>query len=274
MPNILRHCARLILLMVLFRLESGQVEAALPFVHPLFSSHMVLQRDATDPVWGWAGPGVTVTVVVKDQNATVIQTSTAVADTNGRWQASVGPFPLVTNNAAYSLTISASGQTTVTLSDVLIGDVWLCAGQSNMAYSMNTIGVTNAAQETADSINYPSLRCFTVPEVEAATPQTNLNSTSWQVVNPSDAANITACGYFTAREIYKQQGIPIGILCSAWPGTEIESWVDAATATNISEFIQTNFDQTLQSPARGVVAYLYNAMIAPLPPFHIKAVEW
>ena len=117
-----------------------------PFVHPLFTSHMVLQRAADDPIWGWATPGVTVTVKVFDQNAVLLQTKTAVADSSGRWQTTVSPFGLVPNNGAYSITISAPGQTTVTLTDVLIGDVWLCSGQSNMDWSVS--GVYNATRKS------------------------------------------------------------------------------------------------------------------------------
>src|SRR5258708_5414684 len=108
-----------------------QAANAAPLIlHKLFSSHMLLQRDAADPVWGWATPGAMVTVKVFNQSSAPIQTNTVVASLDGRWQVMVGPFGLVANNAAYSLTIS-DGTTTITLTDVLIGDVWLCSGQSN-----------------------------------------------------------------------------------------------------------------------------------------------
>lgn len=271
---LLRACPRLFALGIMAVFAATPSLAANPFVHQLFSSNLVLQRDASDPIWGWVSPGGTVTVTVQNQNSNTIQTTNTVAGTDGRWQVTVGPFGLVTNNAAYTIIISSPGQTTVTLTNVLIGDVWLFSGQSNMAFSMNSIGVINTAQEVADSVNYTNLRCFTVPEVETTGPQTNLGSGSWQVVGPSNAGNLTASGYFTAREIYKQQHIPIGILCSAWPGTEIECWVNLNFALSISDYIQPYFDQTLQTGAGNSVSYIYNAMIAPLPPFRIRAVEW
>lgn len=255
-------------------LSITQLRAANPFIHKLFSSNMVLQRDANDPIWGWVTPGITVTVTVKDQNFATLQTTNAVADADGHWEVSVGPFGLVPNNAAYTIIISAPGQTTMTLTNVLIGDVWLCSGQSNMAFPMTTIGVINTPEEVADSINYTNIRCFTVPLTEATTPQTNLPSGSWIVVGPGNAASISATGYFTAREIYKRQNIPIGIVCSAWGGTEIECWVNSNFGLSVSDFMQPYFDQTLQSDTRSVVSYLYNAMIAPLAPFRFKAVEW
>lgn len=268
--------ARVIYLAVLFALAvlTPRAGAASLTLHQLFSSHMVLQRDASDPIWGWAPVGATVTVTVRDQNSAIIQTGTAVAGSNGSWQVQVGPFGLVANNAAYSITISCPGQTTVTLTDVLIGDVWLCTGQSNMAYSLNVIGVTNLTAEIADSANYPSIRNFAVPNVSAGTPQTNIPSGSWQVAGPSTTGNFTAAGYFTAREIYKEQHIPIGILCSAWPGSEIDSWLDPQFIAGLSDYTQPLFDQELQTSGRDTLSGPYNAMIAPLAPFSIKAVEW
>lgn len=266
-------CARLALLAFIGHSSLPQAGAATLSIHRLFTSHMVLQRDALDPVWGWDTPGAAITVQVYDQNAALVQTTTCIAGADGRWQAAIGPFGLVPATPAYRLTIS-DATTTVTLTDVLIGDVWLCSGQSNMAFSMYTIGVTNADQEIADAVNYPMLRCFTVPEVEALQPQTNLTGGSWVVVDPSNAGNITASGYFTAREIYKQQHIPIGIVCAAWGGTEIECWTELGVASSVSDFTWPTFDQSSQSSVRSVVSYLYNAMINPLAPFRIKAVEW
>jgi autotransporter-associated beta strand protein len=244
-------------------------------VHSLFTNHMVLQHDAADPVWGWAAPGTTVTVMIYDQNSHPVETNTATAGSDGKWEAMVGPFGLVTNNAAYSMTISDES-TTITLTDILIGDVWLCSGQSNMDYSLATIGVINLAQEVADSTNYPTIRCFTVPHVSAYAPQTNLPAVSWAVAGATTTSNFTATGYFTAREIYKQQHIPIGIICSAWYGSEINPWIDLTTASNFADFTQTVFDQTSQTPTPDVttISGTYNAMIYPIAPFKIKAVEW
>ncbi|MEI6077890.1 MAG: sialate O-acetylesterase [Verrucomicrobiota bacterium] len=244
---------------------------------------MVLQRDAADPVWGWVTPGTTVTVKVYDQNSAPVQTNSAVAGVDGKWQVSVGPFGLVANNAAYSITIS-DGITTITLTDILIGDVWLFSGQSNMAYKVGgipTIGigpVLNSAQEIADSANYPAIRCFTTAQVSSFTPQTNLlPETSWQVAGSTTTSNFTAAGYFTAREIYKQQHIPIGILCSAWPGTVIQSWTGIDSLGTFADYTQSAFDRTASqagTPDQNTVAGLYNAMIYPIAPFRIKAVEW
>jgi len=267
------NLARLLILLALGSGVVAETHAAPLVLHQLFSSHMVLQRDAGDPVWGWATPGITVAVKVYNETASLVQTRTAIADLDGRWQVTVGSFGLVANNAAYSLTI-ADGTTTITLTDILIGDVWLCTGQSNMQFSLAEIGVTNLAAEIADSVNFPAIRNFSVPFVSSFTPQTNLPSGTWQAAGPSTTGNFTATGYFTAREIYKQQHIPVGIIRSAWAGSEIKSWLDPWFVSEISDFAQPVFDQSGQTPGRDTISGPYNAMIAPLAPFGIKAIEW
>src|SRR5882724_8002631 len=260
-----------LLALLSFGFAAVEADAAPLVLHRLFSSHMVLQRDAADPVWGWATPGATVTVKVFNQSSASIQTNTAVAGSDGRWQVAVGPFGLVANNAAYSVTIS-DGTTTITLTDVLIGDVWLCSGQSNMEYSLNTIGVTNLSQEIADSINYPNIRNFFVPKTSSLIPQTNISSGSWAVTGPGNVGNVSATAYFTAREIYKQQGVPIGILVSAWNGTEIKLWTDSDFANGFADFTQGIFDDSVQPADNNTISGGYNAMIAPLAPFRLKAI--
>ena len=245
--------------------------AANPFVHPLFTSHMVLQRDAADPVWGWTTAGNSVTVTVTDQNSAVIQTGTAVAAADGRWQTTVGPFGLVANNAAYSIAIASAGQTTVTLTDVLIGDVFLCSGQSNMDYSLNTINVYNLAAEIADSANYPSIRQFYVTHTSTRPAQQTIPAASWLVAGPANTGIFSATAYFTAREIYKQQGVPVGILCSAWAGTEIKLWLDPDYVSTFADYTQPLYDRAATDNA---ISGAYNGMIAPLAPMRFKATIW
>ncbi|HTJ79763.1 MAG TPA: sialate O-acetylesterase [Rariglobus sp.] len=273
-PKALPSFLRVALFLLCGWLAGNSLVAANPFVSQLFSSHMVLQRDAIDPVWGWTTSGNTVTVVMKDQNGATLQTKTAVADSSGRWQTAVGPFAKVTGNAAYSMTISAAGQTTATLTDVLIGDVFLCSGQSNMQYSLNTINVINLSQEIADSANYPQVRCFAAPLVPTSAPQVTLTGGTWQVAGPATTGNFSATAYFSAREIYKQQGVPVGIVVSAWPGTQIQAWVDALGVSSISDFSQTSYDQAGQAPTSTTLSGLFNGMIAPLAPLRVRAVVW
>jgi len=269
-------CARTFIELVVFLVLGfaglNNALAANPFVHPLFTSHMVLQQNATDPVWGWVAPGITVTVKVYDQNAALIQTVTAMADASGRWQTAVGPFSLVPGNAAYSVVISTPGQATVTLTDVLIGDVWLCSGQSNMAWTLS--GDYNAAADIADSANYPQVRHFTLPNVSSFTGQPSFPGGSWSVAGPSTTGGFSAVGYIMGREIYKENGIPVGIILSAWGGTLINAWSEPGFVAGIPDYTQAAFDQSALQPSPDFVSCLYNAMIYPLAPYRIKAVTW
>ena len=267
--------SKLILLTCILALCSPAARAANPFVHPLLASHMVLQRDAADPLWGWTTAGNTVTVTVKDQNSATAQTKTAVADANGRWQVAVGPFGLVANNAAYSVTIAATGQTTATLTDLLVGDVFLCSGQSNMAHTVSEYASLDAQPglfdaDIAASANN-NIRHFAVPGVSSYTPLQTLGGGSWTVAGPTTTGGYSATGYFMARELFRIQGVPIGIINSSVGGTPVSSWVDAAFANGFADYTQKVFDQT---SANGAVSSLFNGMIAPLAPLRIRAAAW
>ena len=124
-----------------------------PFVHPLFSDHLVLQRDVKVPVWGWATPGIKVTVTFAGQS------KTAVAKANGRWMVRLSPMPA--SGAPRPLTIAGEGGQTVTVQDVLVGDVWLCSGQSNMEMG---IGACDVPDEIAKA-DFPQIRLLTIPKL-------------------------------------------------------------------------------------------------------------
>ncbi len=254
----------------LFGLLALTARAANPFLHPLFTNNMVLQRDMADPIWGWATPGNTVSVSLSGPNSATY-TATASA-TDGRWQITMGAFPV---GGPYTVTISSSGQTTQTLTNVMMGDVYLCSGQSNMAFSSNSIGVLNVASEVADSANYPNIRFYTVPTVLASTPQSTYSATNWLVAGPSTTGNFSATGYFTAREISKRlPGVPIGVLVSAVGGTTIATWLDQPFTSTFGDFIDPLYDQTGEALSIGSVSAYYNGMITPLLPFNIKGVVW
>jgi sialate O-acetylesterase len=209
-------------------------EAARPLVHQVFTSHMVIQRDALDPVWGWTAAGNTVTVVVNDENGSAIQTKTAVARADGRWQVEVGPFGLVAGHAAYCVSVSAPGEATTTLTDVLIGDVFVCSGQSNMEFGIQKDA---DAAESIRTATDSKIRMFFVPWATALTPQSGFATTregsldgKWQVCSP-DVLNapwawngFSAVGYYFARDLRKSAGVPIGMIAAYKGGSPAESW--------------------------------------------------
>jgi len=219
---------------------AADVQPPKPFVHPLFADHMVLQRGKADPIWGWADPGQTVTVTINGK------TYQAVADATGRWEAQVGPFKA---GGPYTLTVS-SANTTVTFSDILIGDVWICSGQSNMEFGMGNL---KNAQEEIQNANYPQIRLFGVPKVVQDEPQTLFGPmkdgqpawpagrAQWLPCTPhnvqiGDWAGFTAVGYFFGRDLYQNLNVPIGLIQSAWGGTICEAWVSGDALKAMPDF--------------------------------------
>jgi sialate O-acetylesterase len=203
----------------------GNVER--PFVHPLFSDDMVLQRRAKFPVWGWTTPGASVTVSMQGKSAT------AVADAQGKWIARLGPFEA---GGPYTLTIN--GQQSVTLNNVLVGDVWLASGQSNM--EMGITLVNNAKEEVAHA-DYPMIRLFAVPKVAATTPHNTVNA-RWLVCNPTNIViggwgGFSAVAYFFGRRLHKELNVPIGIIHSSWGGTAAEGWISPEALQAMPEFV-------------------------------------
>ena len=225
--------------------QAQESSAARPFLHPLFGDDMVLQRNVKFPVWGWTTPGASVTVQLRGQKAT------ATADADGKWLARLGPFEA---GGPYTLTIS--GPQSVTLNNVLVGDVWLCSGQSNM--EMGVTQVNNPKEEVARA-NYPQIRLFTVPKTIAATPQSTVQG-RWLVTTP---ANITTGGwggfsavaYFFGRHLHKELNVPIGLIHSSWGGTVAEGWVSAEALSAMEDFQPAikSLAETMSAPKKAAV---------------------
>ncbi|HEX8235788.1 MAG TPA: sialate O-acetylesterase [Abditibacteriaceae bacterium] len=197
-----------------------------PFLHPLFTDNMVLQRDIAAPVWGWTTPGQRVTVTMSGRSAT------AVADAGGKWMARIGPFP-----AGGPHTLTVTGPQTVRLNNVMTGDVWICSGQSNMEQG---IGIAANPQQEISNANYPNLRLFTVPKKIAASPQSSVAG-SWQITTPQTiAANgwggFSAVAYYFGRELNTRLQVPIGLLHTSWGGTVAEAWASAEALNTMPDF--------------------------------------
>ena len=217
---IFRLALRSVLALCLFTLPA-LAEDAKPFLHPLFSDNMVLQRDIAAPVWGWTTPGAKVTVTLGDKNAE------AVADAGGKWLTKIGPLAA---GGPYQLTVT--GPRTVTLHNVLIGDVWLCSGQSNMQFGVG--GAIDGQQEIAQA-DFPQIRLLTVPDRPAFLPQ-ELFSGTWSVCSPQTAGNFSAVGYFFGRKIHQDMHVPIGLIHSSWGGTVCEAWTSAEALNTMPDF--------------------------------------
>ena len=180
----------------------------------LISDGMVVQQGVKVNIWGTADPGERVTVILKDQEAS------GVTDKDGEWKVGLGPL-----SAGGPFTLTIRGTNTITLHDVLVGEVWVCSGQSNMG--MTVSGVTNAQDEIAHA-DYPMLRLFTVGQGVAGKPQRDVKG-YWVPSRPETVSNFSAAAYFFGRDLQRVLNVPIGLIHSSWGGTLAEAWTSRET---------------------------------------------
>ena len=208
-----RSCANrcdclLAAVLAIFAVSSTQANVRLP---ALFSDHMVLQRDVSVPVWGWADAGEPITVQFAGQE------KNAVADAAGKWTVKLDP--LKTGNPQ---TLVVQGKNTVTIQDVLVGEVWLGSGQSNMDFPMGWQGEENIA--TAATINDPQMRYFDVPHKGSLEPESDVVA-RWQVATPATVKGWSAVGTYFSRNLREKLGVPVGFIKSSYGGTPAAPWV-------------------------------------------------
>lgn len=179
----------------------------------MFRDHAVLQRDKPLPVFGTATPGERVTVAFAGQSAST------VADAGGKWRVTLRP---VAANAVPS-TLTAAGTNTVTSQDLLVGDIWICSGQSNMFFRLDE--AEDAARDMATA-DHPQIRQMKISLKPLDRPADRV-SAKWAVCTPETAGRFTAVGYYFARQVNQTVGVPVGIVHNSWGGTAIESWTPA-----------------------------------------------
>jgi sialate O-acetylesterase len=186
-------------------------------VAPVFGDHMVLQRDVPVPVWGTADVGEKVTVTAGGQEASV------TADGAGKWMVKLPA--LKSGGGAIEVTVSgAKPDDKVTLKDVLVGEVWVASGQSNMEW---TVRNSKDFEQERASADYSQIRMFTVQKAVAAEPRADLKG-DWKLTTPENVPNFSAVGYFFARELHMRLNVPVGIIHTSWGGTPAESWTEAS----------------------------------------------
>jgi sialate O-acetylesterase len=230
---------------------------------PLFQDGAVLQREKPVPVWGWAAPGERVHVIME---ATRISTT---ADEAGRWMVRLEPRPA----SAVPRELVAEGSNRVVIRDVVIGDVWLCSGQSNM--KMSAQSARDATREAAVA-QHPLIRQFKVKPNFAATPRETLGG-AWERCTPATFGGFSAAAVFFARAVWRDLGIPIGLLNSAYGNTPIASWRDPR-AVGAEPIVQVWWEQelTANTPPRPhrAPSSCYNGMIHPLAPYALRGILW
>lgn len=241
-----------------------QAETKLPSI---IGSNMVLQRDQAVPIWGWDDPGTKVTVKFAGQ------TISSTANDEGRWHIRLKPL-----KAAESLEMTIQGTSQVKLSNVAVGEVWLCSGQSNMEW---TVSNSNNPKEEIAAADFPGIRHIKIPHTPKATPQTDVPSSGWQPTSPQTVGSFTAVGYFFGRKLHQELGVPIGLIGSNWGGTRIEPWTPPVGFKKVPDlnWFSDRLDEFPQKKADGNINHqsptaLYNGMIAPLVPYGIRGAIW
>ncbi|MEO0414731.1 MAG: sialate O-acetylesterase, partial [Verrucomicrobiota bacterium] len=181
----------------------------------IFSDHMVLQRDFNTPVWGYDKPGTKITVILSKRTP-----KAATTDENGRWEVRLDPMPA--DASPSTLTIKTAAGEEKVYQNVLIGDVWICSGQSNMEWSVNQ---SLDPQGTAAGANYPNIRLFDVPgHTTAPLPTKTLVGGNWVPCSPASVQRFSAVGYAFGKEIFEKGNIPVGLIGTNWGGTRVEPW--------------------------------------------------
>ncbi|GGB06049.1 9-O-acetylesterase [Mucilaginibacter rubeus] len=225
---------------------------------------MVLQRNAPVPVWGTASPGEKVTVKFNKQ------TKTTVADAAGKWMVKLDAMPA----SVIPTTLTISGKNTIQLQNILVGEVWLCSGQSNMQYEMRKnskvkkpdTSTSNSPVDELDRAHNPQIRIFLVTQKNMLKPDST--HSGWSVAEDSALRAFSAAGYFFAKNLQHDLKVPVGIISSAVSGSRIEPWVSQEGFDAIPYFKANNIK------IEGDPGKFYAKMIEPVAPFALKGFLW
>jgi len=188
----------------------------------IFSDGMVLQRDKQIPIWGFADANESVEIHFNKQ------VKKTTADKNGKWTVNLGA-----EKAGGPFELTIIGKNKITIKNVLVGEVWICSGQSNMEFQV--FKTMNGEKEMADA-NYPMIRHFGVAQDLSGTPKDDLKQGKWEEANKKNVGNFTAVGYYFARKLYAELKIPIGIINTSWGGTNVETWTSREAFENSPDF--------------------------------------
>jgi sialate O-acetylesterase len=196
----------------LLLLASGGIASAGLKLPAMIGHHMVLQRDIENPIWGWADPGADVKVVMEGQ------TLQAKADEKGKWVVKLAPMK--GSHYAMRMTIQ-SGAEQIVLSNIVVGEVWVCSGQSNMQFAVDQAYDADLEVATA---NYPNIRLITVPQTGTQEVQDDFKG-QWDMCTPETVGQFSAVGYYFGRQLHETLGVPIGLIDNSWGGSAAEAWV-------------------------------------------------
>ncbi len=294
-----RYLRTMLFAAILLPLAAAIAQAAVR-LPGIFSDRMVLQRDAPIHIWGWADPGEQISVRLGNG------TSSTNANDVGRWSVYLPPLP-----SGGPAVIAITGKNTIKLSDVLIGDVWVASGQSNMEMPLSGFSPGTFVKDGSKEISqatHPQIRLFMVPR-RSSPYRTDDVASAWTICAPETAKDFSAVAYFFGREISAQEKVPVGLIDATWGGTPAEAWIsfdglasDASIANvflNWADFADQQSDAAATlarearedadaesagkpkpqhswhpDPASWMPGGLFNGMIAPMTPFSIRGVIW
>ena len=228
----------------------------------VLTSNMVLQRNATVKLWGWSEPNERVVITTSWNN----RTDSVVANGDAQWSLNIQ-----TTGAGGPYTITFRGENTIELTNVMLGEVWVCSGQSNMEWG-GFKGLKEIAEALPSSAN-KNIRFFHIPKTTSDFPQDNCTG-SWQESGPATLNNFSAVAYFFGKHLSETLNIPIGLIHSSWGGTPAEAWTPHAdvTGNEVLHKAALKIRESTWWPTKPGKAY--NAMIAPLLPFTIAGAIW
>jgi len=260
----------------------------------IFSNHMVLQRNIENPVWGTADAREKITVDIAGQ------THATIADKDGKWKVKLNPMQA---GGPYNMTVT--GKNKLEVSDILVGEVWVCSGQSNMQFELSAMD--NSEVEIA-SANCPQIRLLRVPQIGNPTPQSDIDA-DWKVCSPDNVADFSAVGYLFGKRIHEAVGVPVGLIHNSWGGTPIEAYIprDVMDTCSVCADLLRRFDEKMkvytdetlkqdlkeydewlaagkpggkkwppvdQRTANKRPANLYNGMVHPIEGYGIRGAIW
>ena len=192
-------------------------------VADIFSDNMVLQRNIDLKVWGKADPGEKVWVYFNGQK------HSTRADKKGKWTVVLKAMKA----GAEPLEMTIRGKNEIVLKNILIGDVWICSGQSNMQMK---VAETNNAEKEIAGANYSKIRLFSVPRKVSTIPLEAMPNTSWKICTPETVKNFSAAGYYFGRDLQKEIEVPIGLIHTSWGGTVVEAWTSKESITKLPKY--------------------------------------
>ena len=235
----------------------------------IFSSDMVLQRNRNIVIWGWADKGERVSITFNKL------TKKIKADVSGKWKL---VFPPMQAGGPYDMKVQ--GKNVLTFNNILIGDLWICSGQSNMGMSVKN---SNDAEKEIAEANFPEIRLMNVPRNMPSEPVDDIKTASWKLCSPETIPGFSAVAYFFGREVYRELDIPIGLIHTSWGGSNVEAWTSMEYLTRVEKY--RNYPEVLKETVgkqeqgadihpNKIHTSLFNGMINPLVNLPVKGVIW